>query len=314
MKEQSKLDVTILLPCYNEEEALHNVITDIRKTMNSLGYSYEILVVDDNSTDQSMSIAKELDCRVIHHSTNRGAGAARKTGILSAFGESIVMLDADGTYRAVYIPKMLELLTTFDQVNGTRISEQGTLRWLRSPIKWFIRKLASFLVGQLIPDLNTGLKAFKRDIMIPYLWTVPDGFSCVTSMTLAFLCNGHSVTYIPIEYHKRIGKSKFHPIKDTYMYLLAIFRVITYFNPLKIFMPIAIWLVMIGIIKSLYDFFFVIQRLQLSDIILLITGLVIGLQGLIADLIVAQSRARSMVVLADKMKNNKPSFNKQLDG
>jgi len=296
---RNQLDVTILLPCYNEEKALSAVVKDIRNAMKESRHSYEILVVDDRSTDNSANIAESLGCRVIRHSVKLGAGAARKTGMLSALGSIIVMLDADGSYSSKDIPKMLELFPEYDQVNGARTSEKGAFSWLRSPAKWIIRILASFLAGRMIPDLNTGLKAFKRDIMLQYLWTIPDGFSCVSSMTLAFLCNGHPVAYIPTEYHKRIGKSKFHPIKDTYAYILTILRLITYFNPLRIFFPMALLFLIAGILKSLYDYFFVLRRLQLSDIILIITGVVIGLQGLLADLIVAQARTRSVSAYKD---------------
>ena len=293
--DKTRPDVTVLLPCYNEENALPVVISDIKNAMEAKGYSYEILVVDDMSMDKSASVVEGLGCRVIRRSVKGGAGAARKTGIIAASGSIIVMLDADGSYSASDIPKMLKYLSEYDQVNGARTSEKGVLSWLRSPAKWLIRMLASFLAGRVIPDLNTGLKCFKREIMLQYLWTIPDGFSCVSSMTLAFLCNGHSVMYIPTQYHKRIGKSKFHPIKDTYAYILTVLRLITYFNPLRIFFPVAMVFLITGVFKSLYDYFFVIRRLQLSDIILIITGVIIAFQGLLADLIVAQVRARNAI-------------------
>ncbi len=292
-----EFDATILLPTYNEEKALPVVVRDIKKSMENTRYSYEILVVDDKSSDNSVEVAKKLGCRVIRHPVNRGSGASRKTGILLARGKIIVMLDADGSYPASLIPQMLSHFPEYDQVNGARTSEEGTLRWLRQAAKWFIRMLASFLANYKIPDLNTGLKAFKRDLMIHYFWCIPDGFSCVSSMTLAFLCNGHSVKYIPVDYRKRIGKSKFNPFKDTFLYILTIFRLITYFRPLKIFLPISLFIVTMGIIKSGIDYFVLIGRLQLSDIILIVTGTMIGLQGLIADLIVAQKRSIDSLLL-----------------
>lgn len=295
-----KMDVTILMPCYNEAEALPSVVAEIRVAMKDAGFSYEILVVDDQSSDNSVAVAEGLGCRVIRRKLRRGAGAARKTGILAAAGKVIVMLDADGTYVAGDIPKMLAYFPEYDQVNGARTSEQGTWALLRMPAKWLIRLLASYLAKYPIPDLNTGLKAFKREPMLGYLWTIPDGFSCVSSMTLAFLCNGHAVKYIPTEYRKRIGRSKFHPVKDTYNYIVTVFRLITYFEPLRVFFPAAMLLILGGILKSLHDYYFVLGRLQLSDIILIVTGVVVGFQGLLADLIVAQARARAMSELRTK--------------
>ena len=289
---ETTFDVSIVLPTYNEEDALPPVIKDIREAMKATEKSYEILVVDDASNDNTPNIARDLADRVITRGKNGGAGAARKTGIAHAKGKVIVMLDADGTYNPYDIPKMLELFPKYDQVNGARDSEQGTIKVLRVPAKWFIRKVASLLTSTDIPDLNTGLKAFKRDKMIRFLWVIPDGFSCVTSMTLAFLCNGLAVTWVPTTYKKRIGKSKFHPIKDTYNYLLTVIRITMYFNPLNVFFPFSILILVIGVVKSLYDYFYTVGMLQQSDIIIILTGVLVGSLGLLADLIVSQNKSK----------------------
>src|SRR5688572_25813255 len=188
--------VTVLLPAFNESLAIHSVLDEIVEVLSQDELRYEILVVDDGSSDDTAAQAERYaqDCwrcavRVIRCPDNRGAGAARKVGVREARGEIVVMLDADGTYPAESIRGLLRWFPMYDQVNGARTSEQGTHAWLRRPAKWFIRKLACYLTGQNIPDLNTGMKAFKRDKMLPWLWVVPDGFSCVTTMTLAFLTN-----------------------------------------------------------------------------------------------------------------------------
>lgn len=285
-------DVSVVLPTYNEEKALPSVIKDIREALKEIPHTYEILIVDDASTDNTVEIAKEIADRVIKRKHNAGAGAARKTGIANAYGDIIVMLDADGTYNPYDIPKMLELFPQYDQVNGARDCEKGTLKIFRVPAKWFIRKVASLLTETNIPDLNTGLKAFKRDKMLKFLWVIPNGFSCVTSMTLAFLCNGLAVTWVPTTYNKRIGKSKFHPIKDTYSYLLTVVRITMYFNPLNVFLPISIFILCIGFIKALHSYLFTVHMLQQSDIIIILSGLIVGMLGLLADLIVALSKAQ----------------------
>lgn len=283
--------VSIVLPAYNEEEAVGKVIADVKRTMDATDYSYEILVVDDCSTDRTAQVAEQAGARVIRHSINRGSGAARRTGIRAARGEIIVMLDADGTYDAASIPKLLEWFPEYDQVNGARTSEQGTLKPLRILAKEFIRRLAEYLAGTQIPDLNTGLKAFKRSVMLRYLWVLPDGFSCVTTMTLAFLTNGYRVKYIPTPYYPRIGKSKFHPLTDTANYLATVVRMITYFRPLRVYGPLAGILLGTGILKSAYDLLRPQKHsLEESDIILVAAGILIGAIGLLADLIVAQRR------------------------
>jgi len=277
--------ISIVIPIYNEEKAISKVIDDINTSMSKTNYSYEILVVDDASTDKSAEIAELKNVNVVRRYSNSGSGAARKTGIKNAKGEIIVMLDGDGTYDASSIPQMLSYFPKYDQVNGARTSEKGTMRLLRVPAKWFIRKLASYLTGVKIPDLNTGLKAFKKDIMMKYLWAIPNGFSCVTSMTLAFLTNGHSVKYISTKYYKRIGKSKFHPIRDTAQYIQTIIRIITYFNPLKIFIPFSFLLFLLGIGVLIYSCLFLPRILDATTAVLIISSIQLLAIGMLADLI-----------------------------
>ncbi len=284
------LDVSLVIPCYNEEDAIGPVIDDVRTAMNTTSYNYEIIVVDDVSTDASAEVAKNKNVRLIQRKINGGSGASRKTGILQSRGEIIVMLDADGTYTAADIPKMLDYFPEWDQVNGARTSEQGTIKTLRVPAKWLIRQLAIYLSGVHIPDLNTGLKAFKRDIMVKYMWVIPNGFSCVTTMTLAFLCNGYAVKWIPTRYHKRIGQSKFHPIKDTSKYLTTVVRMIMYFDPLRVFMPISLLVFLAGLGRGTYNALLHYQ-IQEGDILLLLGGIMMGMMGLLADLIVSQGKS-----------------------
>ncbi|MBN2325645.1 MAG: glycosyltransferase family 2 protein [Candidatus Omnitrophica bacterium] len=290
--ENAAIDASVLIPTYNEEKAIAGVIDDVRKAMDASEYSYEILVVDDCSKDETVKIAREKGVRIIQRKMNGGSGASRKTGIRAARGEYIAMLDGDGTYTAADIPKMLDLLPDWDQVNGARTSEEGALKALRVPAKWMIRQLAVYLSGVPIPDLNTGLKVFKRSIMTKFLWVIPEGFSCVTTMTLAFLCNGYSVTWIPSEYHKRIGKSKFHPIKDTSRYIATVVRMVMYFNPLRVFLPVSFFILLLGVLRSWFSYRS-IGGLQEGDIILILGAVLIGVMGLLADLIVAQGRSRN---------------------
>ncbi|MBI4549764.1 MAG: glycosyltransferase family 2 protein [Candidatus Omnitrophica bacterium] len=284
-----KIDVSIVLPAFNEEEAIGPVIDAVRSAMKGHPAAYEILVVDDRSSDRTAEIAEARQARVVRRKVQGGSGASRRTGILEAAGDIIVMLDADGSYEANDIPKLLEHFPEYDQVNGARTSEQGTLKLLRAPAKWFIRRLACYLTSTRIPDLNTGLKAFKKDIMKKYLWVLPDGFSCVTTMTLAFLANGYNVKYIPTAYHKRIGKSKFHPVKDTASYIQTVIRMVMYFKPLRVFIPLTAALLAFAVVKSVLSLVYT-STLQESDIIIFMTAIMLGALGLIADLIVAYQR------------------------
>jgi len=293
---REKFDVTVLLPAYNEERAIEHVLADVVTSLEDEPLKFEILVVDDASTDRTAAYAERFaehctrcPVRIIRRPENRGAGAARKIGVREARGDVVVMLDADGSYPAYAIRDLLKYFPDYDQVNGARTSEQGTLPYLRGPAKWFIRKLACYLTGRHIPDLNTGLKAFKREAMLPWLWAVPDGFSCVTTMTLAFLTNDHAVKYVPTEYRPRIGKSKFHPFKDTLAYLNTVIRIVSYFRPLRVFLPVAALVLALGAAKSVFSFV-ATGSMQESDIVLLTAGFFTGMFGLLAEIIVAHHR------------------------
>jgi glycosyltransferase involved in cell wall biosynthesis len=292
---EQPIEVSIVIPAYEEEKAIGTVIDAVTAAMaaalrpDGQPYRYEILVVDDGSPDNTAAMARAKNVRVHQHHHNHGSGAARKTGLLQARGEIIVMIDADGTYPAAAIPQLLTLFPAYDQVVGARESEKGTHRLLRTLAKESIKCLASYLVGQPIPDLNSGLRAFKRALMLRYMYLIPDGFSCVSTMSLAFLANKHPVAYVDIPYFERIGRSKFHPIKDTYQYLLTVIRVVSYFNPLHVFIPVSLGLVGFGVLKSLFDLLMT-ATIQESDIIAILTGVVVGALGILADLIITQGK------------------------
>lgn len=284
------VQVSVVVPAYNEEMAIVPVIREVKEGMDKSKYSYEILVVDDGSTDTTAEKARNEGARVIQRPQRKGSGTARRNGIEAARGEIVVMIDADGSYTAADIPRLLEYFPQYDQVNGARRTEEGSLKWLRAPAKFFIRKLACYLSHTNIPDLNTGLKAFKRSVMMQYLWVLPDGFSCVTTMTLAFLCNGYDVKWIPTEYRKRIGQSKFHPVLDTVSYMLTVIRMVMYFKPLSVFLPAAVVLFLLALGKGIHSVWFATGRLGLFEMITTMTAVLVAMLGLIADLIVAQGR------------------------
>jgi len=156
---------------------------------------------------------------------------------------------------------------------------------IRRPARWFIRKLASYLIATKIPDLNSGLRIFKKDLARKFFNILPETHSWVSTITLAFLANGYSIKYVPIDYYKRKGKSTIHPIKDTYNFISLVIRTVMYFNPLRVFLPLTALILISAIIRTLYDAT-VLHRIKESDIMLFLTGLIIGVLGLLADLIV----------------------------
>ncbi|WJK33202.1 glycosyltransferase family 2 protein [Solwaraspora sp. WMMA2065] len=292
------LDVTIVLPCYNEQDHVIREIERITDAMDNSGYEYELLAIDDASTDHTLQVLQEAQTRFPHlrlmpFHRNGGSGTARRIGSQQARGEIVVWTDADMTYPNERIPELVQMLEkepAIDQVVGARTSEQGTHKVLRVPAKWLIRKVAEGLTGTSIPDLNSGLRAFRRQVALPYLRLLPPGFSCVTTITMAFLHNQHEVRYLPIDYAKRSGSSKFHFVKDAYRYILQVLRMVMYFNPLKVLMPPALWLLALGIGKVIYDVVANPVRIATNTIMIVMTALIIGAVALLADLIV---RSRS---------------------
>jgi glycosyltransferase involved in cell wall biosynthesis len=290
--------VSIVLPCYNEDAHVLMEVKRICGAMDSAGYTYELLAVDDCSTDRTLQvlIAAEEEfpsLKVIAFRRNGGAGTVRRIGTQMARGEIVVWTDADMTYPNERIPelvRMLDIDATIDQVVGARTSEEGTHKLLRVPAKWLIRKIAERLVNQRIPDLNSGLRAMRREVAKPYLRLLPPGFSCVTTITLAFLSNQHDLAYVPIDYAKRSGVSKFRFVKDAYRYILQVLRMVMYFNPLKVLMPPALWLIAIGFTKGIYDMVTHPVRVAGDTVLIFLSGLIIGSLALLADLIV-RSRA-----------------------
>lgn len=296
--EPNSLDVTVVLPCYNEQDHVLDELERISKAMDNSGFSYELLVLDDKSTDATLEVLREAiprfpQMRLMAFRRNGGSGTARRIGTTEAYGRIVVWTDADMTYPNERIPEFVQYLRDHpdvDQVVGARTSEQGSHKLLRIPAKWLIRKIAERLVSTKIPDLNSGLRAFRRDVSLPYLRLLPPGFSCVTTITLSFLSNQHAIDYIPIEYAKRAGRSKFHFIKDAYRYILQVLRMVMYFNPMKVLMPPALWLFGIGAVKAIVDLVRYHFRITSNALLLLVTGLIIGSVALLADLIV---RSRS---------------------
>ena len=286
--------VTVVLPCYNEAAHVTAELERISRALDESEFSYELLAIDDASTDDTLRVLHDAEprfphLRVMAFRRNGGSGTARRIGTQTARGQIVVWTDADMTYPNERIPEFVRLLRddpTYDQVVGARTTEEGTHKILRVPAKWFIRKIAERLSNQRIPDLNSGLRAFRREVALPYLRLLPAGFSCVTTITMAFLANQHDIMYVEIDYAKRAGSSKFHFLHDAYRYILQVLRMVMYFDPLKVLMPLALWLIGIGFVKGIVDMIRHPFYFPASTVLLVVTGLTIGSLALLSDLVV----------------------------
>ena len=279
--------VSIIIPAFNEEKSIKEVIQKIQNTLSSLNIEYEIIVIDDCSADNTLKRVEELkDIKVIRHSKNSGYGAALKTGIKNSKYETLIITDADGTYPDNIIPSLIEHSNNHDMVVGARTGEDVNIAFIRKPAKWFLNKLANYLVQEKIPDLNSGLRLLKKQIVKNYLGILPSGFSFTTTITLAMHSDGYNIKYIPINYYKRTGKSKIRPIRDTLNFVQLIIRTILLFNPLRVFNPISFSLFLLAVVKITYDILKYNFHISGSSIVILIVAFQTFLLGYLADLIV----------------------------
>jgi glycosyltransferase involved in cell wall biosynthesis len=286
--------VTVVLPAYNEQDHVMAEVERICAALDASELTYEVLAIDDASTDGTLAVLREAEARFPHVKVmafrrNGGTGTARRIGTTTARGEIVVWTDADMTYPNERIPELVRALRdddSYDQVVGARTSEEGTHKLLRVPAKWLIRKVAERLTNERIPDLNSGLRAFRRSVSLPYLRLLPPGFSCVTTLTLAFLSNQHDIRYVEIDYAKRAGVSKFHFVRDAYRYILQVLRMVMYFDPLKVLMPPALWLVGIGLVKGVVDMVRHPFYFPASTVLLVVTGVMVASLALLSDLVV----------------------------
>jgi glycosyltransferase involved in cell wall biosynthesis len=291
MVSEGGCDVSVVLPVFNERGHLRTEVDRITNALEASPYTFEIIVVDDGSNDGSeVELAATPGIRLLRHSRNRGSGAARRLGTTEARGRVVVWTDADMTYPNEEIPALVKELDGCDQVVGARRTEQGTIKLFRVPAKWFIRKLASYLTETDIPDLNSGLRAFRRDVAMQYIHHLPTGFSCVTTLTMSFLGNGYSVKFVPIDYFPRAGRSKFHWWRDTKRYVLQVIRMVLSYSPLRVFLPVGLVLLGLGTGKLIYDWIERDFALAGNTMLILFAGVQTIAVGLLADLVVRATR------------------------
>ena len=283
-------ELSIVIPAYNESGGIGPVLTRLASVLAGSGLTHEILVVDDGSSDGTAQAVESLlgtlrNVRLIQHDENRGYGAALKTGIQAAAAPVVAITDADGTYPNERIPELFRVLQTrrADMVVGARTGENVHIPLVRRPAKAVLGALANYLSGRKIPDLNSGLRVFRKDPVVERFNLISSGFSFTTTVTLALLARGRSVVFVPVDYAKRTGSSKIRPIRDTLNFLVLILRVSIYVHPLKVFLPVEAFVGGTGFLYGAYQ----IWQGDLGEVpvLLIISALIIMMNGLIADMI-----------------------------
>jgi len=287
LEKEDKVTYSIIIPCYNEEKAIEVTIKDVRKHLE--GLPYELIIVNDGSSDETLNILQQimttdLELRVESHDINRGYGAALKTGIRRAKGDYIGITDADCTYPNERLPELMLQAKKTDMVVGSRTADDVVYPLIRKIPKVFLRRYASWIAGKNIPDINSGLRVFKKSLALKYLTILPDGFSFTTTITLVLLTNHYQVIYEPIGYTSRVGQSKIKPIRDTIKFVELILRTGMYFAPLKVLMPFVYFLFICFSISLGYDSM-VLKNLTDKTVILFMFMMNTAMFALLADMI-----------------------------
>lgn len=288
--------ISVIVPAYNEERGIAPVLGEIASAGRAFD-NCEIIVVDDGSTDRTGEIAEAAGARVLRHASNRGYGASLKTGIRAARFDTIVITDADGTYPSSAIPGLVGALERCDMAVGARTGSRVSIPLARRPGKWILKALTQYVTGVAVPDFNSGLRAFGRRVFLQYQHLLPDKFSFTTTITVACLCDGLAVEFMPIDYMQRVGRSKMKA-RNFFTFIGLVLRLSILFRPLKIFMPLAAACSAVGLAKLGLDLavalsesrsFLHTEVVSTTAVVLLLAGLQIALVGLLAEAIANRS-------------------------
>ena len=279
--------LSVIVPAFNEEGGVGPVVEALLEELGKSGQPFEVILVNDGSTDGTAEEAERAGARVLRHATNRGYGASLKTGIRHARFPLVCMTDADGTYPAKSIPALVGQLAAnqSDMVVGSRTGASVAIPLVRRPAKWILGRLAELVAGEPIPDLNSGLRVFRRRHVLRFFNLVPDGFSFTTTLTLAMLSNGYLVDYVPIDYSARVGRSKIRPIRDTLGFFGLVLRIALYFAPLKVFLPLSGVLLLLAVGWALLSKFAIGTLADVSTVVIVVAAVQVAIVGLVAELI-----------------------------
>ncbi len=281
------MSVSVVIPAYNEEEAVAQTVPEIQRVLDkAVGAEWEIVVLDDGSTDETVRVAEHCGARVVRHLQNLGYGKAIKDGIKAAKYDTIIITDADGTYPIDELPRLLEkYVEGYDMVVGQRTGPHYHESPLKSPLRWLLGWLVEFTAGRRIADVNSGFRVFSKQEAMAYFTHVCDTFSFTTSLTLAYMMNNKFVAYVPITYGSRTGKSKIILWRDSLRTLQYIVQAILYYDPIKIFLVMAGVAVVFSVMSFAMTLLFGLVSTFLLGVGGLLVAMVIFALGLLADLL-----------------------------
>lgn len=281
--------ISVLIPAFNEEAIIEQTIDEVHEALRSLDVPYEVVVIDDGSKDQTSARAEKKDVKLLRFPQNRGYGASLKSGILASKYGYVAITDADGTYPIADLARLAREFDGHDMVVGARTGQHVKIPFIRRPAKWMVNQLANYLSGYKIPDLNSGLRIFRRELAERFFPLFPDGFSFTTTITVSSLSNGYVVKFVPINYFKRVGSSSISPLRDFFGFIFLVIRLVTYFKPLNVFIPPALVLFLLGFGKAIRDYVLT-NAFGVGSSLAMLTGVQLAFLGLLADLILRRTK------------------------
>ena len=279
--------VCIIMPAYNEQDGIGIVLENLVSVATE--NKWEVIVVDDGSTDSTAEIAEKSGVKVVQHSQNRGYGASLSTGVKNTDAEIVVFMDSDGQHNHNDIELLLAHIDKNDMVVGARTADSHTDLYRRpgkSVLKWF----ADYLAGEKIPDVNSGFRAFKRKVLLNYLHLMPEGFSFSTTSTFAMLKGSHQIKWVPITTAKRTGTSTVRQLKHGPGTMMLMLRLTVLFDPLRVFLPISGVLMLLAIIMTVLNLILYRRAVPASAVLFAITAVIIFMLGLVTDQVSAIRR------------------------
>lgn len=287
--------ISVIIPALNERNGIVETIARAKAVLDSAALTpYEIIVVDDGSNDGTGTLAEQAGAKVLRHAHNIGYGRSLKDGIRAATYDTIVISDADGSYPMEAIPALVARYNEgFDMVVGARTGPNYRESMLKSPLRAVLKTIVEFTANREIPDINSGLRVFRREVAISYFAHVSDLFSFTTSLTLAYMMNAKFVDYISIDYKERIGRSKVNLFRDSLRTLQYVLEACTYYNPLKIFVLLAMICMVLAVMSLIGGVIFQV-----------VSGFVLGVGAILLSILVIAMGL--LAVLLKQIMNQRP--------
>ncbi len=275
-------DISVIIPAFCEEAVIGDVVGNVHRVLQKHEKTFEIIVVDDGSTDQTAVKAELAGARVIRHPYNMGNGAAVKTGIRNARGAVLVTMDGDGQHDPEDIPRLLEKTDRYDMVVGARnaVSESKVHRNLAN---WLYNVFASYICKRKIEDLTSGFRAIKSDVARRFVSLLPNTFSYPTTITMAVVRAGFSLTYVPIKASRRVGKSKIRLVSDGSRFILIIIKIATLFSPMRVFLPVSTVMFLVGLGYGIFRIVVMDGRYGPTSAMLMTMAVVVFMVGLVSE-------------------------------